>query len=111
MGGKYICQYRFNEGEVCGRGCRHLEGCYIHRKRHQRPLCKVIECELPTTSKHGLCKFHVNPSYSKEYYHRKKLNKMRKNGQTVEALEQALDKIAIKVLCKNALEKSDPVKN
>ena len=95
MGGKYICQYRSNEGEVCGQGSRYPEGCYIHRKRRQRPPCKLIGCELPTASKHGLCKFHVNPSYSKEYYHRKKLNKMLQNGQTPGALEQALDKIKL----------------
>ena len=93
MGSKYICQYRSNEGEVCGRGSRQEEGCYIHWKRRQRPLCKLIGCELPTASKHELCKFHVNKCYSKEYYHRKKLDKMFQDWQTLETLKEALDRM------------------
>ena len=93
MGGEYICQYRSNEGEVCEQRSRQEEGCYIHRKRRQRPLCKLIGCELPTASKHGLCKFHVNKCYLKEYYYWKKLNKIIQNKQILEALEQTLDRV------------------
>ena len=93
--GKYICQYPSDEGIVCGNGSTRPEGCSIHRKKRQRPLCKQDGCVRPTASKYGYCNLHVNKSHSKAYYNRKKLNKMLQNGQTVEALEQALDKIKI----------------
>ncbi|CAG8744510.1 uncharacterized protein OCT59_002579 [Rhizophagus irregularis] len=93
MGGKYICQYPSNEGIVCGNGNTRPEGCSIHWKRHQRPLCKQDGCVRPIASKYGYCNLHVNKSYSKANYHRKKLAKMLQNGQTPEALGQALDKM------------------
>jgi hypothetical protein len=80
MGGKYICQYPSNEGEVCGQGSNQPEGCYIHRKRRYRPPCKQSGCALLTASGYRFCKLHVNKCYSNEYYHRKKLEKMRQNG-------------------------------
>ena len=93
--GGYICQYRSDEGIVCGNGSTRPEGCSIHWKRRQRPQCKQDGCIRRTASKHGFCNLHVNKYHSKEYYHRKKLDKMFQNGQTPEALEQALDKIKI----------------
>jgi hypothetical protein len=33
--GEYICQYRFNEGMVCGNPAVRPEGCHIHWKRRQ----------------------------------------------------------------------------
>src|SRR5437868_14542055 len=95
MGGKYICQYRSNEGEICGGGSRHPEGCSIHRKRRQRPPCKHEDCIRPTASGYGFCDWHVKKYHSNEYYHRKKLDKMVQNWQTPEAMRQALDKIKI----------------
>src|SRR5687768_17333164 len=93
--GEYICQYRSNEGEVCGNGSDRPEGCYIHWKRRQQPLCKQDGCVKPTASKYGYCNLHVNKSHSKVYYHRKKLEKMLQNEQIPEALEEALSKIKI----------------
>src|SRR5437762_2455969 len=93
--GEYICQHRSDEGKVCGRGSMRLQGCYIHWRRRQRHPCKHDGCIRWTASKYGFCNWHVNKSHSKAYYNRKKLNKMLQNGQTVEALEQALDKIKI----------------
>jgi hypothetical protein len=93
MGGKYICQYYSNEGEVCGRESRRPEGCSIHWKRRQRYSCKQDGCERRTKSKYEFCDWHVNKCQSKERYHRKKLDKMLQDGQTPEALEEALDKM------------------
>ncbi|CAB4375221.1 unnamed protein product [Rhizophagus irregularis] len=93
MGGKYICQHYSNEGKVCGRGSRRPEGCSIHWKRHQRYPCKQDGCERRTKSKYGFCDWHVNKCQSKERYHQKKLDKMLQDGQTPEALEEALDKM------------------
>jgi hypothetical protein len=92
-GGKYICQHHSDEGIVCGNGSTRPEGCSIHWKRHQRHPCKHDGCIRWTASKYGFCNMHVNKCHSKAYYQRKKLNKMLQNGQTLEALEQALDKI------------------
>jgi hypothetical protein len=92
---EYVCQYRSSEGKVCGRACKHPDGCSIHRKRRYRPPCKQDGCERPTASKHGFCNWHVNKYHSNEYYHRKKLDKMYQNGQTSEAMREALDKIKI----------------
>ncbi|PKK65515.1 hypothetical protein RhiirC2_786054 [Rhizophagus irregularis] len=63
--GEYICQYRSDEGIVCGN----------------------------RTSKYGYCNWHVSKCHSKANYHRKKMDKMFWDGQTSEALEQALDKM------------------
>ncbi|PKK78504.1 hypothetical protein RhiirC2_705753 [Rhizophagus irregularis] len=52
-------------------------------------------CVRPTASKYGYCNLHVNKSHSKAYYQRKKLDKIFQNGQTPEALKEALDKIKI----------------
>ena len=93
MGGKYICRYPDDEGIICGGGSTRPEGCHIHWKRRQRPQCKQDGCKRRTKSKHGFCSLHVNKSYSKERYHRKKLDKMFQNGQTSEALREALDRM------------------
>ena len=95
MGGKYVCQHPDDEGKICGGGSTRPEGCHIHWKRRQRPLCKQDGCVRPTASKYGYCNLHVNKSHSKAYYHQKKLEKMLQNGQIPEALEEALDKMKI----------------
>ena len=95
MGGKYICQYPSDEGIVCGNGSTRPEGCSIHWKRCQQALYKQDGCVKPTASKYGFCNLHVNKCHSKANYHRKKLDKMLQNGQTPEAMSQALDKIKI----------------
>jgi hypothetical protein len=95
MCGRHICQYRSNEEKVCGQGCRQPEGCSIHWKRRQRTPCKRDGCVRPTASKYGFCNWHVNKCHSKAQYHRKKLDKMLQDGQTSEAMRQALDKIKI----------------
>ncbi|CAB4384672.1 unnamed protein product [Rhizophagus irregularis] len=92
-GGKYICQYRFDEGIVCGNGSTRPEGCSIHWKRRQRALCKQDGCIRPTASKYGFCNLHVNKCHSKARYHQKKLDKMFQNWQTSEALGKALDRM------------------
>ena len=92
---KYICQYRFNEGEVCGQGSKKPEGCYIHWKRRQQPLCKQDGCERPMASEYGFCDWHVKKYHSNAYYHRKKLDKMFQNCQTPEAMRQALNRMKI----------------
>ena len=76
MGGKYICQYPSDEGEICGGGSTRPEGCSIHWKRRQRPQCKQDGCVRQTASKHEFCNLHVNKYHSKEYYHQKMLDKM-----------------------------------
>src|SRR5215211_5300654 len=91
--GGYICQYRSDEGIVCGEGSTRPEGCHIHWKRCRRALCKQDGCVRPTASKYGYCNLHVNKSHSKAYYYRKKLEKMLQNGQIPEALKEALDKM------------------
>src|SRR4051812_25202144 len=58
--GEYICQYRSNEGMVCGNPAVRPEGCYIHWKRRQRPQCKQDGCIRRTASKHEFCNLHVN---------------------------------------------------
>ena len=93
MGAEYICQYPSDEGIVCERANTRPEGCSIHWKRRPRHPCKQDGCIRPTASKYGFCNWHVNKCQSKERYHRKKLDKMRKDGQTPEALEEALDKM------------------
>jgi len=93
MGAKYICQYLSDEGIVCGGGSTRPEGCSIHWKRRQRSLCKQDGCIRPTASKYGYCNWHVSKCYSKANYHRKKMDKIFRDGQTPEALEQALDKM------------------
>ncbi|PKK56207.1 hypothetical protein RhiirC2_800521 [Rhizophagus irregularis] len=65
MGAEYICQYLSDERIVCGGG----------------------------TSKYGYCNWHVSKCHSKANYHQKKMDKMFRDGQTPEALEQALDKM------------------
>ena len=91
--GKYICQYPFDEGIVCGNGSTRPEGCSIHWKRRQRAPCKQDGCIRLTASKYGYCNWHVSKSHSKANYHRKKMDKMSRDGQTPEALEQALDRM------------------
>jgi hypothetical protein len=91
--GGYICQYRSDEGIVCGNGSTRPEGCSIHWKKRQRALCKQDGCIRPTASKYGYCNWHVSKCHSKANYHRKKMDKMFRDGQTPEALEQALDKM------------------
>ena len=91
--GKYICQYPSDEGIVCGNGSTRPEGCSIHWKRRQRAPCKQDGCIRPTASKYGYCNWHVSKSHSKANYHRKKMDKMSRDGQTPEALEQALDRM------------------
>ena len=93
MGAEYICQYPSDEGIVCGGASTRPEGCSIHWKRRQRPLCKQDGCVRPTASKYEFCNLHVNKCHSKANYHRKKLAKMLQNGQTPEALGQALDRM------------------
>ena len=93
MGGKYICQYPDDEGEICGGESTRPEGCHIHWKRRQRYPCKQEGCVRPTASKYGFCSLHINKSYSEKRYHRKRLDKMFRNRQTPEALEQALDRM------------------
>src|SRR3954453_13058622 len=93
--GEYICQYLSNEGMVCGNPAERPEGCHIHWKRRRRAPCKRDGCVRPTASKYGYCNLHVNKSHSKAYYQRKKLDKIFQNGQTPEALKEALDKIKI----------------
>ena len=95
MVSEYICQYLSDEGEICGGGSTRPEGCHIYWKRRQRALCKRNGCVRPTASKYGFCSLHVNKSYLKERYHQKKLDKMFQNGQTPEALEQALNRMKI----------------
>ena len=95
MGGKYICQYHSDEGKVCGNGSTRPEGCSIHWKRRPRHLCKQDGCIRPTASKYGFCNWHVNKCQSKAHYHRKKMDKMFRDGQTPEAMEQTLDKIKL----------------
>ncbi|CAG8811049.1 15993_t:CDS:1, partial [Gigaspora rosea] len=87
--------YYSDEGKVCKQGSRREEGCYIHWKRRQRSLSKQDGCRRPTASKYGFCNLHVNKCHSNAYYYQKKLDKMFQNGQTPEALKQALDKIKI----------------
>ena len=106
--GEYICQYRSNEGMVCGNPAQRPEGCHIHWKRLQRPLCKQDGCVRPTASKYGYCNLHVNKSHSKAYYHRKKMDKMFRDGQTPEALEQALDKLLQEVVSRKLSLESCP---
>ncbi|CAG8737136.1 14501_t:CDS:1, partial [Gigaspora rosea] len=84
MGGEYICQYRSNEGGVCGQACRRQEGCRIHWKRRQRIPCK--QCGRSTASTYGLCNMHVNKCHSNAYYHQKKLDNMLQDRQTPEAM-------------------------
>ncbi|RGB27173.1 hypothetical protein C1646_769451 [Rhizophagus diaphanus] len=93
MEAEYICQYLSDEGIVCGGGSTRPEGCSIHWKRCQRSLCKQDGCIRPTASKYGYYNWHVSKCHSKANYHRKKMNKMFRDGQIPEALEQALDKI------------------
>ena len=93
--GEYVCQYRSDEGIVCGNGSTRPEGCSIHWKRRQRASCKQDGCVRLTASKYEFCNLHVNKCHSKANYHRKKLDKMFQNGQTLEALGQTLDKMKI----------------
>ncbi|GES93780.1 hypothetical protein GLOIN_2v1786063 [Rhizophagus clarus] len=72
MGGKYICHYLSDEEIECGGG----NGCI-----------------RPTASKYGYCNLHVNKCQSKEKYHRKKLDKMSQNWETLEMLGEALDRM------------------
>ena len=90
--GKYVCQYCSDKGIVCGNGSTWPEGCHIHWKRCQRAPCKQDGCVRPTASKYGFCNWHVNKCHSEVYYHQKKLDKMLQNGQTPEAMSQALDR-------------------
>ena len=80
MGGKYICQYPSDKGEICGGGSTRPEGCSIHWKRRQQALCKQDGCVRPTASKYKFCNLHVNKCHSKANYHLKKLAKMLQNG-------------------------------
>src|ERR1044071_2311595 len=98
MGAEYICQYLSDEGIICEGESTRPEGCNIHWKRCQRSLCKQDGCIRPTASKYRFCNRHVNKCHSKANYHRKKMNKMFWNGQTPEALEQALDKLLQQVV-------------
>ena len=93
MGGKYVCQHPDDEGKICGGGSIRSEGCHIHWKRRQRHLCKQDGCVRRTASKYGFCSLHVNKSYSKERYHRIKLDKMFQDRKTPEAMGEALDKM------------------
>ena len=68
MGGKYICQYHFNKGEVCERESKKPEGCYIHWKRRQQSLYKQDRCERPIASKYGFYNIYVNKCHLKVYY-------------------------------------------
>jgi hypothetical protein len=95
MTAKYICQNRFDKGEVCGRGSREPEGCCFHREKRLGPLCKRPGCTKRTKSEYGFCNLHVNKCHSKAYYDRKKLDKILQNGQTSEAMREALDKMRI----------------
>ncbi len=78
--GEYICQYRSNEGIVCGNRSDRPEGCYLYWKRCQRALCKQDKCRRLIASKYGFCNWHVQKCHSKAYYQRKKLDKMLQNG-------------------------------
>ena len=108
MGSKYICRYLSDEGIVCGGGSTRPEGCHIHWKRRQRALCKQDGCIRPTASKYGFCNWHVNKCHSKANYHRKKMDKMFQDGQTPEALEQALDKLLQQVVSRKLSLESYP---
>src|SRR5215469_14976930 len=96
MGAEYICHYLSDEGIVCGGGSTRPEGCSIHWKRRRRAQCKQDGCIRPTASKYGFCNLHVNKCHSKANYERKKMDKICLNGQTPEAMRQALDKITLR---------------
>ncbi|GBB85386.1 hypothetical protein RclHR1_11930012 [Rhizophagus clarus] len=108
MRSKYICQYLSDEGIVCEGGSTRPEGCHIHWKRCQRALCKQDGCIRLTASKYGYCNLHVNKSHLKAYYHQKKMDKMFRDGQTPEALEQALDKLLQEVVSRKLSLESCP---
>ncbi|GBB96364.1 hypothetical protein RclHR1_27370004 [Rhizophagus clarus] len=72
---------------VCENLAERPEGCHIHWKRCQQPLCKQDEYVRLTASKYEFCNWHVNKYHLKAYYHQKKLDKMLQDGQTPEAIE------------------------
>ena len=78
MRGKYICEYYYNSGEICGKGCIRPEGCHVHYKAKERKPCK--ECGKLTISKSEKCPLHIRGYYITQYYRRlrEKVAKMEK---------------------------------
>lgn len=64
----YTCNYLLKSGKVCGHTCYRATGCGRHWKSRVRFPCKV--CDIPTSSKPGLCRNHCGSYYVQQYYKR-----------------------------------------
>ena len=71
----YHCQYIHRTGKICGRGCYHPKGCYIHYKSPVRTPCR--DCGELNSSIHNACYKHVGKYQSRENYRRKKQDELR----------------------------------
>jgi len=65
---EYTCQYLLRSGEICGRTCWRVDGCYLHWQARKRFPCKV--CGIPTSAEPGLCRNHKGGYYVTQYIRR-----------------------------------------
>jgi len=85
----YHCQYIHRTGKICGRGCYHPKGCYIHCKS---PVCTPCrDCGELNRSIHNECDKHIGKYQSRENYRRKKQDELHAKIAMFENLPDLFD--------------------
>jgi len=65
----YNCRYIYYSGKICNKPCIRPEGCRLHWKKKERPLC--IKCgEKGTVSESGRCTECIGGYYVQQYINR-----------------------------------------
>ena len=76
--GFYHCPYILRDGAVCNKGCYRPEGCKVHWKSPKRVPC--IDCDKLTFSAYRACREHAGKYRFREFYHQRKLAKIREKS-------------------------------
>jgi len=69
MIGEYNCPYKQYSGKICNKPCIRPEGCCLHWKKEERPLCNKCG-EKSTVSESGRCTDCIGGWYVQQYINR-----------------------------------------